>query len=262
MNLCHPDSSKSCAACCGLYNVNDGRRGTLNSLLIERTLAFRNLSRTVAEICDFSVSSGARQLISQLDPEIHVCEYAGFVDDSYSTVGCMLHPNAPGNKGIDFRGLCHYGSMACKSFFCPASSETHETCVIIANRLITDWHLYGLVCTDINYMTAIFALTEMILELPIETEVILGPKPSAILMELLSWKTSWAFAEKSLTRRSAYYFKRFDQPNDESGLVNNIVDSLCFTFDCLVSSNEANAMVRRRVMALADSCKQEMIKDK
>ncbi|MFW6272009.1 MAG: hypothetical protein ACOC1Q_03090 [Desulfosalsimonas sp.] len=28
-------------------------------------------------------------------------------------VGCMFHPMADGNRGTEFRGLSHYGSMMC-----------------------------------------------------------------------------------------------------------------------------------------------------
>ncbi len=262
MNLCHPDSSKSCAACCGLYNVIDGRREVLNSLLINRTFAFRNLSRTIDAISDFSEASRISLGIRQWDPEIHVCEYTGFVDDSYKTVGCMLHPRAPGNNGIDYRGLCYYGSMACKAFFCPAASEIDETYITIVNGLITDWHLYGLVATDINFLNALFGLIEMMLEGPIAAEAILGVEPSGMLMKFLAWKTSWPLAEKSAKRRSSYYLMRSDQPKDEAGLVNNIVDSLCFTFDFCVSSNEAHAMVRRRIHTLVETYKHELRGDK
>jgi hypothetical protein len=262
MNICHPDSSKSCAACCGLYNVIDGRREVLNSLLIKRTFAFRKISRTVDAISDFSEVSRTGLGIRQWDPEIHVCEYTGFVDDSCKTVGCMLHPHAPGNNGIDFRGLCYYGSMACKAFFCPAASEIDETYVTIVNKLITDWHLYGLVATDINFLNALFALIEMMAEGPIAAEAMLRAEPSAMLMKVLGWKTSWPFAEKSAKRRSSYYLIRSDQPKDEAGLVNNIVDCLCFTFDFCVGSNEAHAMVRRRIHALVKTYKHALLVDK
>lgn len=262
MNICHPDSSKSCAACCGLYNVIDGRREVLNSLLIKKTFAFRKISRTVDAISDFSEASRTGLGIRQWDPEIHVCEYTGFVDDSCKTVGCMLHPQAPGNNGIDFRGLCYYGSMACKAFLCPAASEIDETYVTIVNRLITDWHLYGLVATDINFLNALFALIEMMVEGPIAAEAMLGAEPSGMLMKVLAWKTSWPFAEKSAKRRSSYYLIRSDQPKDEAGLVNNIVDCLCFTFDFCVGSNEAHAMVRRRIHALVKTYKHALLVDK
>lgn len=234
----------------------------LNSLLIWRTSSFKNVPRTVEAICDFANKSKFVFRIRQWDTEIHVCEYTGFVDDSYKTVGCMLHPKAPGNNGIDFRGLCHYGSMACKSFFCPSASEIDETYITIVYRLITDWHLYGLVATDINYMRALFSLIEMMLECSIDAQVILRPKPSKILAEALSWKNLWPFAEKSTKRRSSYYLKNSVQPSDESGLVDNIVDSLNYTFDLPSTTNDAHSLVMEQVSILADAYKQAMLIDR
>ena len=161
MNLCRPDSSKSCAACCGLYNVKDGRSFALNRVLVDRTRAIRSIPHSVEALVAYADRISLETEASIIDPVIHVCEYTGFVDHSFRTVGCMLHPNAPNNDGIDFRGLCHYGSMACKTFYCPASEDLEDGSVDIVRTLVDDWHLYGLVATDINYVSALFQLIEL-----------------------------------------------------------------------------------------------------
>lgn len=259
MNLCHPDSSKSCAACCGLYNVVDARRQVLNSMLTARTLAFRNISRDIDEISDFGLSSRPSLSSLQVDPDIHVCEYAGFLDDSYCRVGCMLHPDFQENNGIDFRGLCFYGSMACKGFFCPASAETEGKYSGLVNDLVSDWHLYGLLAVDISYLNALFGLLEMMLDGCVDTGLLMRQRPAKLLSRTFAWKTSWPFGEKSSKRRSAYYFKRSDQAVDEAGLVRSVVDSLCFTFDILVNTKEASDWVRLGIRELVESYKKEML---
>ncbi len=159
-NLCRPDGRKSCAACCGLYNVPDGTRSTLMARLEGRTHAFGTVVRDPDAIAEFAAQVSERERVTPLDPVIHVCEFVGFVDSHWRSPGCLLHPSAPGNRGIDLRGLCHYGSMACKGFFCPATEqlEAYQTAILV--ELIDDWQLYGLVVTDVDYVKSVFRLVE------------------------------------------------------------------------------------------------------
>ena len=120
MNVCRPDSRKSCAACCGLYNVPDATRPALQAKLETRTRAFQNVERSPQAVEDYQLWVRAHEAETPLEEVIHVCEFAGFLDSHQRVVGCQLHPTAPGNEELDLRGLCYYGSMACKSFFCPA----------------------------------------------------------------------------------------------------------------------------------------------
>ncbi|MEW6351586.1 MAG: hypothetical protein AB1646_21250 [Thermodesulfobacteriota bacterium] len=161
LNLCWPDGSKSCAACCGLYNLVDGRRSTLLPRLEARTRTFAEVVRDPDAIAEFAVRVREQEAVTPLDPVIHVCEFVGFTDAAWRAPGCMLHPTAPGNRGVDFRGLCHYGSMACKGFFCPATEELEAYQAEIVIELIDDWHLYGLVATDVDYVKSVFRLVEM-----------------------------------------------------------------------------------------------------
>ena len=117
MNLCRPDNRKSCAACCGLYNVPDATRPSLVQKLTARTALFASTERSVETLIKYEACVREVERTTALDPAIHVCEFTGFLDEGRNIVGCMLHPTAQGNGGVDFRGLCYYGSVACKSFF-------------------------------------------------------------------------------------------------------------------------------------------------
>ncbi len=160
MNLCRPDSSKSCAACCGLYNVPNATRSALQFKLEKRTLAFREVERSPQAIEDYQMWVRANEAEGPLDEAIHVCEFAGFLDPQQRIVGCQLHPTGTGNQGVDLRGLCYYGSMACKSFFCPAWEEIPLRLRDMVCLLIDDWHVYGLVITDVDFVRSLFGLLE------------------------------------------------------------------------------------------------------
>jgi hypothetical protein len=86
----------------------------LYAALLKRTQTIKNIPRTADALVDYADSVNLESGIVALDDMIHACEFARFVDESYSNVGCMLHHVAPGNNGIDFRGLCYYGSISGK----------------------------------------------------------------------------------------------------------------------------------------------------
>ena len=247
MNLCHPDSSKSCAACCGVYNVRDGRRDVLNASIRERTRIFRTVPRDIDTVVNFGNHVRRVFDVAPIDPEIHVCEYLGFVDYQYLSIGCMLHPNAPGNHGIDLRGLCYYGSVACKTFYCPASTELDSIKREFTKDLVEDWHLYGLVVTDINYLSALLGLIELSLGEKLDPQLALKGAPATILRKMLGWKESWPYCEHSTIRRSHYYGKPVGLGGDGRILVNSIIDSLCFTYDMPRSSWLWGAYIEKEI---------------
>lgn len=249
MNLCHPDSFKSCAACCGVYNVVDGRRDVLNCSILERTRKFRNVPREVDALVDFVDHVRGLHNLSPFDPEIHVCEYVGFVDGQNLTVGCMLHPTAPGNNGVDFRGLCYYGSAACKTFYCPACEELNDSILNIVRRLIGDWCLYGLIATDVNYLAALIDLIELQIGAKLDLGTVFKPAPAMILRGILAWKDSWPYSKGSKIRRSGYYLKRNPLDQNEKTLINSVIDSLCFSFDISGVSSESATFVRSGIGA-------------
>lgn len=207
MNLCHPDDQNSCAACCGLYNVPDATRPALLKNLETRTRLFRQTERSAEALQKFETIIRESGAVSRVDDAIHVCEFTGFLDEHFRIVGCMLHPSSPGNQGIDLRGLCHYGSMACKAFFCPAWDELDQPRRSILLDTIDDWHLYGLVITDVDFVRSLFGLVEERLGKEIERVSLVSGPALQIFKQMLSWKNSWPSDQSSTLRKSRYYFK-------------------------------------------------------
>lgn len=247
MNLCRPDDQKSCAACCGLYNIPDATRPALWKNLEARTLLFRQTERSVEAIQKFETMIRESGTVSSVDDAIHVCEFTGFLDDRFKVVGCMLHPSSPGNQGIDLRGLCHYGSMACKAFFCPAWDELDQPRRSILLDTIDDWHLYGLVITDLDFVRSLFGLVEERLGKEIDQESLSSGPAVRIFKQMLSWKNSWPFGQPSSLRKSRYYFKGSCSSGGnsfETHLV-RLLDTLRFTFDMADEMDGAERLVRQ-----------------
>lgn len=255
MNLCHPDEKRSCAACCGLYNVKDATRQALSLKLERQTLLFGQIERSAAAISDYGTRVAREAAGAPLDPEIHVCEFIGFLDAHRRLVGCMLHPAAQGNQGVDFRGLCHYGSMACKSFFCPAWDQIPPQYRDTLMALVEDWHLYGLVITDVDFVMSLFGLLEHRLGHPPISTVLLSDPARPILSEMFSWKDSWPFGSASARRRCRYYFKSsFHRLNpDFDANLARFLGTLEFTYELKADPRGAAELVRGTLDCLVEA---------
>jgi hypothetical protein len=232
VNLCQPDNRKSCAACCGVYNVPDGTRQTLLLKLASHADLFRDSPRTPDALDQYSKAIQQLEKEPPLDQVIHVCEFAGFVDPQGSLVGCMLHPAVPGNHGIDLRGLCYYGSLACTSFWCPAWEQIPAAHKVIVQYLLEDWHIYGLVASDAGFVIPLFNLLEGSIGEPVEPKRLLSGPAADTVRGMLMWKDSWPFGSSSRIRQSQHYVKgpRACSADDHSSNVQLLLASLDFTF--------------------------------
>lgn len=249
LNLCRPDDQKSCAACCGLYNTPDATRPALLKNLETRTRLFRQTERSAEALQRFETIIRESGAVSHVDDEIHVCEFTGFLDERFKIVGCMLHPSSPGNQGIDLRGLCHYGSMACKGFFCPAWDEPDRPHRRILLDTIDDWHLYGLVITDVDFVRSVFGLLEERLGKEIDRASLFSGPALQVFRQMLSWKNSWPFGQPSSLRRSRYYFKGSCPRggNAYEAHCARLLDTIGFTFDIADEMDGSERLVRQTV---------------
>lgn len=256
MNLCRPDSFKSCAACCGLYNVADATKPSLLNKLRRRTALFGATERSAGALIEYEDRVRSLEGEDPLDPGIHVCEFIGFLDEESRTVGCLLHPLARGNKGVDFRGLCHYGSVACKLFFCPAWEELDARHRAVLVATIDDWHIYGLIATDLNFVRAVFSLLEKRLMRPLDESVLSSARAKGIFQEIIGWKNDWPFKGPSTVRQSRYYCRGLAGTEEPGNVpsVDRIVESLRFTFDIQNEMDGAEELILGAASRFADSC--------
>lgn len=181
------------------------RKETLRNRLEVRTSLFHKVGRSPAAIAEFERAILDREGTESLDGDIHVCRFVGFLDPYCHTVGCLLHPSAHGNDGKDLRGLCYYGSLACETFFCNAWDHLPQTYQEIIADLIDDWHLWGLVVTDTDFVLSLFGLLESAIDGSIDPLRLRTGLPRDTLRSMLRWKNEWPFAENSAQRFSRYY---------------------------------------------------------
>ncbi|GBC59843.1 hypothetical protein DENIS_0784 [Desulfonema ishimotonii] len=206
--LCQAGEQISCGACCGLYNVADVSRETLTEMLRYRTETFATVPRDVDAILAFRAAIEARENQERPFPEFHHCPYIGLIGDNMSRVGCLLHPLADGNGGVDFRGLSFYGGMACRIYFCPTCREVPQVYKEIVRAVSDDWYSHGLIVTEARMITAFFEESERRAGRPLQqadiTEV---PMRVKAVREFLNLKSDWPFRPATSPAPSNYFFE-------------------------------------------------------
>ncbi len=151
------DKGVSCAACCGLYNVPDPSREGLESLLTRRSEAFAGVPREIWAIDEFGRLESERTEAGGIPlAGFHHCPYIGLIGDGQDHPGCLLHPLAEGNAGVDYRGLSHYGSMTCNMYFCPTHHRVPADIKTALRDAADDWYGFGLMAPDADLIEALF----------------------------------------------------------------------------------------------------------
>ena len=206
--LCQVDRNISCGACCGLYNLSNADEANLRALLAARTAAFSAVPRRIDAVADFGRRTAeaieGRQPIS----DFHHCPYIGLIGGGRSRVGCLLHPLAAGNEGIDLRGLSHYGGMACRIYFCPSHEALSPAWKRIVQQTAGSWYLYGLAITEDELLAGLFGILEEAVGRPItEADIVGDPQSVRAIQGLLQLKCNWPFRPDHVPGPVNYFFK-------------------------------------------------------
>lgn len=219
--LCQVNEKISCGACCGLYNVPDLSRDNLHDMLLRRTDSFSKVPREVEAITNFGTDVLSQNNNKRPYHEFYHCPYIGLIGKGRIRAGCLLHPQADGNNGIDYRGLGYYGSMTCYIYFCPSYTKLPENYKRIIRESADDWYSYGLIITEIVLINAFFSEIEGCLQSKTdETDIHMNQPLIEIIKEFIGLKVSWPFRPSSDTAAN-YFFndKLYERrPVDYSGI--------------------------------------------
>ena len=206
--LCQVSSSVSCVACCGLYNVSDASVSNLEVLLNHRTTEFTQVNRTADGIYQFQETIVSLENQKRPFRDFHHCAFIGLIGRNRNRVGCLLHPDADGNDGVDYRGLSWYGGMACRSYFCPTHRQLPARFKIAAREAAPNWHLYGLMITEVNMLARFLTAVENRLNRPLQTgDVLKYPDWKTALQEFFRLKTDWSFRSSESHGPANYFFE-------------------------------------------------------
>ena len=192
--LCQVSRDVACGACCGLYNVAALSRAALEDRLAGRSRRFAAVERTEDGIDRFRRETRGWTPEERPFPRFHHCPFLGLIGQGATRVGCLLHPEVPGNGGRDLRYLSYYGARACATYFCPTSRSLPSRHLMILHTLFHHWYDYGLIITEHRLLGAVFALLEICLGRPVGPPEV--PPHSAAadgLRNLLRLKLAWPY---------------------------------------------------------------------
>ena len=194
--LCQVNRQVSCAACCGLYNVADAAYGSMVSMLSERTEDFARVSRQADAIAAFGRHAQSRCGTGPFK-DFHHCPFVGLIGEEHRRVGCLLHPHAAGNHGVDYRGLSYYGGMACRLYFCPAHTKLSAVVKTVVRESAVNWYEYGLVVSETRLLREFFKALEERMGSPLTTADILDREECRQLVgSVLRLKIDWPFRRR------------------------------------------------------------------
>ena len=214
--LCQVSGGVSCGACCGLYNVCNLTRASLETLLTERTNAFARIPRAPEALDDF----GRRQLgwtpSERPYPHFHHCPFVGLIGGQHARVGCLLHPDEPGNDGRDWRELSYYGAKACRTYFCPTTRLLNPAHQCIIRQGFDHWYLYGLIVTEHRLWSAFFIELERRVGRAVTGEDFKGrPDARRLLVNFAALKLDWPFRPKGAPGPCHFFFDDDSYPRRE-----------------------------------------------
>ena len=208
VHLCQPDASKSCGACCGLYNYADSGREALTERLRGPHPPFPQVRPRPRRPPRFSEAVKAREDGRKRYEVIHCCEYVGFLDEGEKRVGCLLHPMQ--NAGRDMRDVSFYGRELCDGHFCPSYSYISRAEKLAVLEILDDWYLYGACITDIDLVKEFFRLvSEAAGEMPAPARFS-DPALREAARRFFELKLAWPFRSEAANRFGKYSFDGTD----------------------------------------------------
>jgi len=249
--LCQISPNVSCGACCGLYNVADPCPQVLEAMLVRRTRWFADVPRTIAGIDAFKALVEETEPQERPFPDFHHCPFLGMITDTGRRVGCLLHPLADGNDGLDWRGLSYYGGMACRTYFCPSVRQLPARWLTAVRQSMDHWYLHGLIITERLLLAAFFEELENRIGRPIdESDFSDGTDAASRLRTFAALKRDWPFRRNGAPGVCNYFFEDGQYPRTRAGGVPT--SSLENIFLELDSSFPSTTVLRRAEKQIED----------
>lgn len=205
--LCQTDECLSCGACCGLYNVADPGFDNIYTLLRRRTALFEETARDFDSLVRFKEQVEDMENQDRPYPEFHHCPYIGFVGQSLSRPGCLLHPLNTGNNAVDHRGLSDWGGLACATYFCPTCWNLPARYKKNLRMCCDTWYIYGLIIPETRMISNYFSLIEQ--GISRELDVVSLSSNSTFKMAVRRFfhlKATWPYRSERFNKLGNYFF--------------------------------------------------------
>jgi len=187
-----------------LYNYAVNDRVSLTGRLRRRTALFRETVKKAEDLPRFSGLIQSTEDQTRIYEVIYCCEYLGFLDETETRVGCLLHPMQ--NEGVDMRDVSFYGRELCDGHFCPSYHYISSEEKLAVIHSIDDWYLFGLCITDIDLVKEYFRLiSEGVFRMP-PSRIFREEPFKSIALRFFKLKTDWPFRSPADNRFGKYAF--------------------------------------------------------
>ncbi len=207
MHLCQPDSRKSCAACCGIYNFIENERDAVAARLSRNRDAVSGEEGCTEE----AIAAHSRRFRPEDNGRakrfagVFNCEFAGFLDAACLKVGCLLHPQGP--CGRDLRDRSFYGRELCDGHYCLSYHYLSAAEQRLVVDSVDDWYLYGLTITDIDLVKGWYALLSERAGEALKPERLGDAGLKRAARRLFALKLDWPFRPGGTDRFGKYLFR-------------------------------------------------------
>ncbi len=281
--LCQPPGgTKSCGACCGMYNQRDeSSHVALLSRLVQRTHAYLN----EVDIHETSTLQDFRQR-HEPAPEMKLldglpsCPFLGLLDAddtrlqgeepvAYAStlrVGCMVHPFQ--NDGVDGRDCGVYDRFICEDYLCAAHDVMRHEEKWLVLTAVKDSYLYGLVVTDTRFVRELFERTADLNGMYPPFRVLTRLESIEAASSYFELKRDWPFRASvdgifgQVVPLQDLDTERRPGPSESLGVepdeTESILRCLGTSVDSLEQLEQARALVQERIQAFARATELEV----
>ncbi|NLW82399.1 MAG: hypothetical protein GXY42_12130 [Desulfovibrionales bacterium] len=248
--LCQVGNRISCGSCCGLYNLRGVTREGLRQLLLQRAAEFAKVPRKIDAILGFALDRSVLEGQDHPVPEFHHCVFAGMITNDGERIGCMLHPLAAGNCGVDWRGLSFYGGAACRLYFCPTYAELEPRWKLLVRAGLEDWFEYGLIIPEHRFIAAALGALEARLQRTIGLSVLSDHSLTAVA-RLLRTRLDWPFRNPDAPLAWNFFSTRLtDRPECDAGpSIDPLIGRMLRELDTLPKHAREAAMLLEELLA-------------
>ncbi|MFZ5564294.1 MAG: hypothetical protein ACOZBW_09590 [Thermodesulfobacteriota bacterium] len=263
--LCQVSDTVSCGACCGLYNTPNLSRERLARMLDSRTRRFATVPRDIEAIDRFAQDTLGAEDKGRPMKNFHHCPFLGLIGPEKNAVGCLLHPLADGNQGVDWRGLSYYGAFACATYFCPTCHALEPRYKRVVRQAADNWYDYGLMITETGMLANFLDQVEQQAGRTVDAEDIATyPDAASAVRAFLAIKTTWPFADRAAFHPANFFFNQkeyappvidFTALGATQSRWTPVLTALWSNLDGPAALCEAEAFLDRMVHALAAALK-------
>ncbi|QDG49842.1 hypothetical protein FIV42_03530 [Persicimonas caeni] len=266
--LCHPDSEKSCGACCGMYNRRDNSHAATLERLSRRTRAFFDEARVDDEqsLRAFRAKWEETRAEEKLLSGLPNCPFLGLLglqerpDDPPESfkVGCLVHPLQ--NDGLDGRDCGVYDRETCDDYLCATHNLLGAREKLLVLQAVSDSYLYGLVITDVRFVWELFALAADENGMDPPARCLQRPEAIEAAADYFELKRDWPYADDDgifgqVQPGEGLETSRRKGPSAELGVEPDRYEAVLTCLGTSVDSQEAlleaRSLVRARVEAFA-----------